>query len=76
MTLVEDCSDKIFTYNIYITIYTIYIRGNVSMYIIHLIVCVRDVSFVIDGLLVHYTWHKIGVKCFIKFFLAYIKESS
>ena len=30
---------KIFTYNIYITIYTIYIRGKVSMYIIHLNVC-------------------------------------
>ena len=41
------------------------------MYIIHLNVCVRDVSFVIDGLLVHYTLQKIGVKCFIKFFSLY-----
>lgn len=40
---------KIFTYNIYITIYTIYIRGKVSMYIT--CVCVWDVSFVIDYLL-------------------------
>ena len=68
MTLVEDCSDKNL-YLQYLHNYLHYIHKGKSKHVHHL--CVRDVSFVIDGLLVPYTWHKIGVKCFIKFFSLY-----
>ena len=43
MTLVEDCSDKIFTYNIYLTIYTTDIHKGKSKHVHHSLerVCMR-----------------------------------
>ena len=69
------CSQtKIFTYNIYITVYTIYIRGKVSMYIIHLCVYMR--CKLCDRLSACALHLAQLVKFIIRFSAAYIKESS